>query len=47
MPTTFRFLTRLILLGAVLAGVMYALATFVEPTPEPVSIRIAPERFDN
>lgn len=46
MPTTFRFLTRLALLGAVIAGVIYALATYVEPTPEPVSIRIAPERFE-
>ena len=46
MPTTFRFLTRLAFLGAILAGIVYALATYVEPTPEPVSIRIAPERFE-
>jgi hypothetical protein len=46
MPTTFRFLTRLAILGALAAGAIYALATYVDPTPEPVSIRIAPERFE-
>ncbi|WP_375572992.1 histidine kinase [Ahrensia marina] len=46
MPTTFRFLIRLALLGALAAGAIYALATYIEPTPEPVSVRIAPERFD-
>ncbi|MBO6676110.1 MAG: histidine kinase [Rhizobiales bacterium] len=45
MPTTFRFLTRLAILGAIFAGVIYALATYIEPTPEPVSVRISPERF--
>ena len=46
MPTTFRLLARLTILGAVAAAAIYALATYVEPTPEPVSIRIAPERFE-
>jgi len=46
MPTTFRFLIRLALLSALAAGAIYALATYIEPTPEPVSVRIAPERFD-
>ncbi len=45
MPTTFLFLTRLAILGAVLSGIVFALATYVEPTPEPVSVRIDPERF--
>ncbi len=46
MPTTFRFLVRLLVLGALVYGAMYALATYIEPTPEPISIRIAPERFE-
>ena len=46
MPTTFRFLFRLLIIGGIIVGIMYALATYVEPTPEPVSIRIAPERFE-
>ncbi len=45
MPTTLRFLTRLALLGVIFAGIIYALATYIEPTPEPVSVRIPPERF--
>jgi hypothetical protein len=45
MPTTFRFLVRLTVLVALAGAAIYALATYVEPTPEPVSIRIAPERF--
>ena len=45
MPTTFRFLARLTVLGALAAAAIYALATYVEPTPEPVSVRIAPERL--
>lgn len=46
MPTTFRLLFRLAILGALVSGVIYALATYVEPTPEPVSIRIPTERFE-
>jgi hypothetical protein len=45
MPTTFRFLTRLAILGAIGYAIIYALATYVEPTPEPVSVRISPDRF--
>lgn len=46
MPTTFRLLIRLGILAAAIVGVIYALATYVEPTPEPVSIRIPTERFE-
>ena len=45
MPTTFAFLFRVAVLAAFGAGAVYALATFVEPSPQSVSIRIAPERF--
>jgi hypothetical protein len=46
MPTTFRFLSRLLGLTLVAAGAIYLLANYVEPTPEPVSIRISTERFE-
>ncbi|MEM1286172.1 MAG: histidine kinase [Cohaesibacteraceae bacterium] len=46
MPTTIRLLTRLAILAALIGGIIYALATYVEPTPEPVSIRIPTERFE-
>ncbi|MEM6712355.1 MAG: hypothetical protein AAF590_08735 [Pseudomonadota bacterium] len=45
MPTTFKLLFQLIVLGSIGAGVVYALATYVEPTPETVSVRIPSERF--
>ncbi|MFK7791680.1 MAG: histidine kinase [Devosiaceae bacterium] len=45
MPTTFIFLTRLAILGGLAYGAIFVLANYVEPTPEPISIRIAPERF--
>ncbi|MBV6657839.1 MAG: histidine kinase [Devosiaceae bacterium] len=46
MPTTFRLLFRICVLGALVTGAMYALATYVEPTPEPISIRFPTERFE-
>ena len=46
MPTTFRFLTQLAILACLAGGLIYALATYVEPTPETVSIRISTERFE-
>ena len=46
MPT----LTRLVVVVAVLTGLvygsMYALATFVEPNPREMTIRIPPERLN-
>ena len=45
MPSTFLFLLRLAILAGVTYGAMYALATFVKPTPETVSIRIDQQRL--
>ena len=46
MPT----LTRLVVVVAIIAGsaygAMYALATFVEPNPREMTIRIPPERLN-
>ena len=45
MPTTFRLLFRLVLLALLGAAAVYALATLVEPTPEPLAITIPADRF--
>lgn len=40
MPSLFRFLTTLAILGALIYAGMFALATFVEPTPREMSVSI-------
>ncbi|HEX8416156.1 MAG TPA: histidine kinase [Methylobacterium sp.] len=40
MPTLFRFLATLALLGGLVFAGMFALATFVEPTPREMSVTI-------
>ncbi|AWI89307.1 MULTISPECIES: histidine kinase [Methylorubrum] len=45
MPTLFRFLATIaILAGLVFAG-MFALATFVQPTPREMSVTIPPAKL--
>ncbi|CAO4140942.1 hypothetical protein DHODJN_03650 [Methylorubrum extorquens] len=45
LPTLFRFLATIaILAGLVFAG-MFALATFVEPTPREISVTIPPSKL--
>ena len=39
-PSLFRFLTTLAILGALIYAGMFALATFVEPTPREMSVSI-------
>ncbi|MEM6383002.1 MAG: hypothetical protein AAF739_10030 [Pseudomonadota bacterium] len=46
MPTTIRMLLRLCLLLAIAAGAIYALANYVEPTPQPLSVRVPTDRFE-
>lgn len=46
MPTTFGFLFRVLILAALASVAIYLLANFVEPTPEPVSIRVSTDRFE-
>jgi hypothetical protein len=44
-PTLFRFLAVLAVLGAIVAGAMFGLATFVEPTPREMSVTIPAGRL--
>jgi hypothetical protein len=45
MPTLFRFLLSLLVLAAIVIGSMYSLATFVQPKPREIVIRVPPDRF--
>ncbi|HYF57091.1 MAG TPA: histidine kinase [Salinarimonas sp.] len=45
MPTLFRFLVVLLVLGGIGFGVMVALATFVKPEPREMSETISPMRL--
>jgi hypothetical protein len=45
MPSLVRFLVVCLVLAALVGGVMFALATFVEPTPSETTIRLPPERL--
>ncbi|WP_430911324.1 histidine kinase [Methylobacterium sp. sgz302541] len=40
MPTLFRFIATLAILAGLAFGAMFALATFVEPTPREMSVVI-------
>src|SRR3712207_5348673 len=44
-PTLFRFLAVIAVLGLLAVAAMYALATFVEPTPRKMSVTIPPNRL--
>lgn len=46
MPSLIRFLIALVVLAVLGAGVMYALANFVEPRPREMTIRVPQERLD-
>ena len=45
MPTLFRFLFSLLVLAGIVMGSMYSLATFVQPKPRDITIRVPAERF--
>ncbi|MBZ9937391.1 hypothetical protein LB518_13885 [Mesorhizobium sp. BR1-1-16] len=45
MPTLSRFIMVLIALGLAAFGAVYALATFVEPTPREITIRIPTDKL--
>ena len=40
MPSTFRLLRNLALIGAAIFAVIWALATFVEPTPREMTVTV-------
>ncbi|MGQ7794275.1 histidine kinase [Faunimonas sp. B44] len=46
MPTLFRFLFVIAIIGGLVYGAMLALVFFVEPTPQEMSERIPANRLD-
>jgi hypothetical protein len=45
MPSLFRFLTVVAVLGGIGYGAMYALANFVNPKPREMTVSIPPDKF--
>ncbi len=45
MPSLFRFLSIVAIIGVVVYGGMYALAHFVQPKPREISVSIPPDKF--
>ncbi|HVY58276.1 MAG TPA: histidine kinase [Xanthobacteraceae bacterium] len=45
MPTLFRFILVLGILGGVGYGAMFALATFVQPQPREITVTIPQDKF--
>jgi hypothetical protein len=45
MPSLFRFLTVVAVLGGIVYGVLFSLANFVDPKPREMSVTIPADRF--
>lgn len=45
MPSLFRFLSVIAILGGLAYGAVYALANFVNPTPREMTINISQDKF--
>ena len=45
MPSLFRFLTVVAVIGGVVYGVLFSLANFVDPKPREMSVTIPADRF--
>ncbi len=45
MPSLFRFLLVLGIIGGLVYGAIYALATFVNPKPREITVTIPPDKF--
>lgn len=45
MPTLIRFLTVVAVIGGLIYGGVFALATFFDPEPREISVTIPPEKF--
>ena len=45
MPSLFRFLTVVAVIGAVIYGTIFVLANFVNPKPREMTINIPPDKF--
>ncbi|HYS50119.1 MAG TPA: histidine kinase [Xanthobacteraceae bacterium] len=45
MPSLFRLLVALALLGGLVYGAMFALANFVDPKPREITVTVPQDRF--
>ncbi len=45
MPSLFRFLLVLGIIGGLVYGAIYALATFVNPKPREITVTMPPDKF--
>ena len=45
MPSLFRFLTVVAIIGGIVYGAIFALANFVNPKPREMTINIPPDKF--
>jgi hypothetical protein len=45
MPSLFRFLTVVAVIGGMVYGVIFALANFVDPKPREMTVTIPADRF--
>ena len=45
MPSLFRFLTVVAVIGGVIYGTIFVLANFVNPKPREMTINIQPDKF--
>ena len=45
MPSLFRFLTVVALIGGVIWGAVFVLANFVNPKPREMTVTIQPDKF--
>jgi hypothetical protein len=45
MPSLFRLIVALGIIGGAVYGAMFALANFVEPKPREITVTVPPDRF--
>ncbi|MGL5168445.1 MAG: histidine kinase [Afipia sp.] len=45
MPSLFRFLTVVAIIGGLIYGGIFALANFVNPKPREITVSVPPDRF--
>ncbi len=45
MPSLFRFLTIVAVIGGLIYGALFALANFVDPKPREMTATVPPDRF--
>jgi hypothetical protein len=45
MPSLFRFLTVVAVIGGLIYGGLFALANFVNPTPREMTVSVPPDKF--